>query len=90
MIFHHEGEDITGLATAKAVIRAEDVFEVSGGSLYVDGDAGDSVTTSGAGWTQEAGDVSYGGQTYHHYTAQYDLQAINLYVETTLAYQNEV
>jgi Ca2+-binding RTX toxin-like protein len=84
--------DITGGAddANTLTLRAEDVFEVSGGSLYVDGDAGDSVTTSGAGWTQEAGDVSYGGQTYHHYTAQYDLQAINLYVETTLAYQNEV
>jgi Ca2+-binding RTX toxin-like protein len=84
--------DITGDAddASTLTLRAEDVFEVSGGSLYVDGDAGDSVTTMGAGWTQEAADVSHEGQTYHHYTALYDSQTINLYVETTLAYQNEI
>ncbi|UTF48808.1 cadherin-like domain-containing protein [Desulfomicrobium sp. ZS1] len=84
--------DITGDAddANTLTLRAEDVFEVSGGSLYVDGDAGDGVTTMGAGWTQEAADVSHEGQTYHHYTAQYDSQTINLYVETTLAYQNEI
>jgi Ca2+-binding RTX toxin-like protein len=84
--------DITGDAddVNTLTLRAEDVFEVSGGSLYVDGDAGDSVTTMGEGWTQEAADVSHEGQTYHHYTAQYDSQTINLYVETTLAYQNEI
>jgi Ca2+-binding RTX toxin-like protein len=84
--------DITGDAddANTLTLRAEDVFEVSGGSIYVDGDAGDSVTTMGAGWTQEAADVSHEGQTYHHYTAPYDSQTINLYVETTLAYQNEI
>jgi Ca2+-binding RTX toxin-like protein len=84
--------DITGDAddANTLTLRAEDVFEVSGGSLFIDGDAGDSVTTMGAGWTQEAADVSHEGQTYHHYTAQYDSQTINLYVETTLAYQNEI
>ncbi|ACU89970.1 tandem-95 repeat protein [Desulfomicrobium baculatum] len=84
--------DITGDAddANTLTLRAEDVFEVSGGSLYIDGDTGDSVTTMGEGWTQEAADVSHEGQTYHHYTAQYDSQTINLYVETTLAYQNEI
>ncbi|MBU4593999.1 MAG: hypothetical protein KKD96_05810, partial [Proteobacteria bacterium] len=82
--------DITGDAddANTLTLRAEDVFEVSGGSLYVDGDAGDSVTTIGAGWTQEAGDVSFGGQTYHHYTSTYSSQTIDLYVDTAVAYQN--
>jgi Ca2+-binding RTX toxin-like protein len=83
--------DITGDAddASTLTLRAEDVFEVSGGSLYIDGDAGDSVTTIGAGWTQEAGDVSFDGQTYHHYTALYDAQTVNLYAETGVAYLNE-
>jgi Ca2+-binding RTX toxin-like protein len=83
--------DITGDAddASTLTLRAEDVFEVSGGSLYIDGDAGDSVTTIGAGWTQEAGDVNFDGQTYHHYTALYDAQTVNLYVETGVAYLNE-
>jgi Ca2+-binding RTX toxin-like protein len=83
--------DITGDAddANTLTLRAEDVFEVSGGSLYVDGDAGDTVTTIGAGWTQEAGDVSFDGRTYHHYTALYDAQTVNLYVETGVAYLNE-
>ncbi len=84
--------DITGDAddANTLTLKASDVFQVSGGSLFVNGDANDGVTTVGAGWAQEAVDVSYGGQTYHHYTAQYDLQTMNLYVETGVAYQNEI
>jgi Ca2+-binding RTX toxin-like protein len=82
--------DITGDAddANTLTLRTEDVFEVSGGSLYVDGDAGDSVTTIGAGWTQEAGDVSFGGETYHHYTSTYSSQTIDLYVDIAVTYQN--
>ncbi|MBV1718993.1 MAG: hypothetical protein KMY51_03205, partial [Desulfomicrobium sp.] len=68
-------------------LKASDVFQVSGGSLYIDGDAGDSVTTIGAGWSQQAGDVNFGGETYHHYTALYDSQTVNLYVDVDVTYQ---
>ncbi|MDO9584374.1 MAG: hypothetical protein Q7J24_14885, partial [Desulfomicrobium sp.] len=81
--------DITGDAddANTLTLRAEDVFEVSGGSLYIDGDTGDTVTTIGAGWTQKTGEVSFGGETYHHYTAQYDSQTVNLYVDVDVTYQ---
>ncbi|MGE4439915.1 MAG: cadherin-like domain-containing protein [Desulfomicrobium sp.] len=78
--------DITGGADDNntLTLKASDVFSTSGGnSLFIDGDAGDTVTMTDSGWTVGA-DVTVDGQTYRHYVNQ----GYNLYIDVEIDQQN--
>ena len=65
-------------------LKASDVFSTSGGnSLYIEGNAGDTVTVTDSGWTANA-DVTFEGQTYRHYVNQ----GYNLYIDAEIDQQN--
>jgi len=67
-------------------LKASDVFATSGGnSLYIEGDAGDTVSTTDTGWTASA-DVTVNGQTYHHYVNE----SFNLYVDADIGQLNVI
>ncbi|MGE0100340.1 MAG: hypothetical protein AB7S86_18525, partial [Hydrogenophaga sp.] len=52
--------------------------------LVIDGDAGDSVTSSG--WTDTGGTVSYGGQTYAVYNSTAASTLAQLLVDVDITY----
>ncbi len=78
--------DITGDAddASTLTLKASDVFSTSGGnSLYIEGNAGDTVTVTDEGWSASA-DVTFEGQTYRHYVNQ----GYNLYIDAEIDQQN--
>jgi len=78
--------DITGdIDDANTLtLKASDVFSTSGGnSLYIEGNAGDTVSMTDSGWTASA-DVTFEGQTYRHYVNQ----GYNLYIDAEIDQQN--
>jgi|GEM_PF-4639433 len=78
--------DITGDADDNntLTLKVSDVFSTSGGnSLYIEGDAGDTVTMADEGWSASA-DVTFDGQTYRHYVNQ----GYNLYIDAEIDQQN--
>ena len=78
--------DITGDAddATTLTLKASDVFSTSGGnSLYIEGNAGDTVTVTDSGWSASA-DVTFEGQTYRHYVNQ----GYNLYIDAEIDQQN--
>ena len=81
-----EHVDITGDAddANTLTLKASDVFSTSGGnSLYIEGNAGDTVTMTDEGWAANA-DVTIDGQTYRHYVNQ----GYNLYIDVEIDHLN--
>ena len=81
--------DITGGAGDNNImtLQASDVLGTAGShSLFIEGDGGDTVTTSDSGWTSGGGDVSVNGQTYHHYVNG----AEHLYIDVDITNQNVI
>lgn len=61
-------------------LKAGDVFSTSGSKdLYIEGNAGDTVSVTDSGWTAGA-DVTIDGQTYRHYVNQ----DYNLYIDAEI------
>ena len=84
--------DITGDAddANTLTLKVSDVLDTTGGAdtLWVRGDANDSVTTTDLGWTHVGVETGADGQQYNHYSGYAGSTLVNLMIDANLATQN--
>ncbi|ACU89968.1 cadherin-like domain-containing protein [Desulfomicrobium baculatum] len=82
-----DADDANALA-----LKASDVLDTTGGAdtLWVRGDANDSVTTTDSGWQLLGVETGADGQEYNHYSGYAGSTLVNLMIESDMAQQNVV
>jgi len=87
-----EHVDITGDAddANTLTLRASDVLGTTGGAdtLWVRGDANDTVTTTDSGWTHVGVETGADGRQYSHYSGYAGTTLVNLMIDADIANQN--